>query len=390
MLPEQALIRDLARAALGGPAVVGARLAADPRHAITLADELGVLGVTSDQARRASDAHPLWLDAFRANLARNVRLSFEVRRWWETLEAAGHRPVAFKGPALARAAFGSLGRRDSCDIDLIVAPAGFADAVRLLTRMGLKPLGELPLEKTRVGAVTFEVPDASNTYALDLHCGWLERWGGGPDRELPDADLEPVELAGASLRTLGAGRALIHAAIHFEQHGYMLKMLLDVAMTARRARELGVLAQAASLATELGVRRTLDRALTAADSFVRNGDAAGLPRGMTSANALTAPGVRPMSLRHWRRVHPGFGSARLMAEAARAVWPSEPHLRAAPEWVAPDRIALRRVLRPVRLLVVLAQALVPRKVAPAWRQREALRYARPEGVSRRARPRTEV
>jgi hypothetical protein len=375
MLPEERLVIEACRSALTN---LPLRVELDARRvgpSISLADELGVIGLVASNMQSLPDADPLWAEASRANAARNVMLVAELERWIVMLRAAGVEPVLLKGPALAKTAFGSLSRRDSTDLDLIVPFEECRRAIEACRAFGGEPIGELPACDASLGAVTFTVPGSANTYTIDLHAGWVPLWGASPRRALRDEDLRELNIGGQRVRTLGPELSFIHAAAHFWQHGFTLKTLVDVVATLQQLRALGVEQACVDRARALGISRGVAFAMRAADQFV------------TSAT-ISGPGVlrwRRMPLeRPVRGTDPIIFFARELAldrpwrqtaaACFRRIWLPEARLRWTPEWIGADYPRARRMLRPVRLITRGIATLV-RGGDRSWRERPPLRFA---------------
>jgi hypothetical protein len=102
---------------------------------------------------RLVDAAPQYVpgpfrDALRAALVQARRRSTLVERLGrlatERIEAAGIRVVPVKGPHLAERLYGDIALRSSNDIDLLVPPDDFQDAVRVLGRHGYHSAAHAP------------------------------------------------------------------------------------------------------------------------------------------------------------------------------------------------------------------------------------------------------
>jgi hypothetical protein len=75
-------------------------------------------------------------ERFRANSVRNLILTREMTRIVNLLEGRGIAAIAYKGPLLAMAAYGSLGLRSFSDLDILVDKRHVAEAARLLHEQG--------------------------------------------------------------------------------------------------------------------------------------------------------------------------------------------------------------------------------------------------------------
>src|ERR1700749_3650084 len=78
-------------------------------------------------------------EKYRANAARNVLLAGELLRGSGLFESEGVRSLAYKGPALAVAAYGDLSLRRFVDLDVIVRESDLGRASELLRDLGYAP-----------------------------------------------------------------------------------------------------------------------------------------------------------------------------------------------------------------------------------------------------------
>ena len=370
-LPEQDLVLAACRSRFTGHDLGDLVVSADPLYSIQLADELGVLGIVSSVVQTHPAAGPMWTHAWASNAARNAMLVAELRRWVLALRRHGFEPIVLKGPALAKVAFGNISHRDSCDLDLIVPLERFFEAADLFRSLGATSLcSEKLVERGRLGALTFEVPCANNTYTLDVHAGWVPKWGSLPERRIPDSEILAIELGGLRVGTLGPKLMLIQSASHFFQHFFSLKNLMDVIATLRYVRRLGLEPACEELARSMGLTERWDRARLAADEFIQFGQASSIPWKQGTQAALALPTqMKRAELHTWwdgRRI-----SQSLVSYVWQTIWPDKSWLSASHEWVGPEHLLLRRFLRPFRLATKTMHALLPlpTTINPAWRKR---------------------
>jgi Uncharacterised nucleotidyltransferase len=78
-------------------------------------------------------------EAVEANRRHAMFLQLVSMRAVEVLADAGISCVSLKGPTFAEAVYGDPGRRQSSDIDLLVAPEDLARAVKVIQRLGYSP-----------------------------------------------------------------------------------------------------------------------------------------------------------------------------------------------------------------------------------------------------------
>jgi putative nucleotidyltransferase-like protein len=361
MLPEQDLVLAAARSMLAPASLDGLERSVQPDYAVRLAAELGICGLVCDMLRRLPGADPLWGKAWYTNLMRNLLLVSELQQWTNALATAGVASVALKGPALAKLAFGDVSRRDFIDLDLIVPREQFRGSVAVCLARGWMPIAHqavLPRDDARLTKVTFL--SSSSGYSLDLHAGWQPSWGRLPDRGLSEGDLVDVELSGSRFCTLGPELALIHAARHFVQHRFSLKTLLDVAATLGRVRMREGEGEARARADRMGLGRILASAIRAADEFIDLGRAPSVPHGLGEPWVLANSGPpERVDFWMWFDLRRGFSSRRLMGEILETLWPSDDRMRGSPEWIGPDHLVLRRILRPLRLITLFLRSARP-------------------------------
>lgn len=362
MLPEQRLVLAVCRSSLTSVMLSEIVKSTEPAYAVALAADLGVLGLVSDQMRKLPGADSLWQKAWYTNMTRNLLLVRELRRWVSELSTAGISSIIFKGPALAKLAFGDLGRRDCDDLDLIVPLHKFRHAFSVCRASGWAPVsdqGVLPSDDARLTKVTLQSSDQPG-YTLDLHAGWQPSWGRLSGRRVLEDDLADVELTGTHFQTLGEELALVHAARHLVQHRFALKTLIDVAAVLRQVRTHGAESAVHSRAREMGLGRILSSAIRAADEFVALERAPSVSHGLGDPWVLASPGLpERVDLWMWFDLRRGYPVSRLIREILLTLWPSDARMRELPEWVGADHLTFRRVLRPLRLITLFLRSARP-------------------------------
>jgi hypothetical protein len=78
----------------------------------------------------------------KAMAQRNLLLTAELLRILDAFHSAGVPALAYKGPALAVAAYGDIAKRDFGDLDLLLRPEDIGPARRALERAGFVPFPE--------------------------------------------------------------------------------------------------------------------------------------------------------------------------------------------------------------------------------------------------------
>lgn len=140
------------------------------------------------------------------------------------LESSGIPVLPFKGPVLAQTAYGNLALRQYIDLDILVQPKHFDEAVEILVANGFKAFGRAG--KIRRGAsflgrkkdIGLIGPD---DVRVELH--WkLSGFHFALPVEIDRlwSRLEKVELAGASLSTLCFEDRFIYLCLHGSRHAW--------------------------------------------------------------------------------------------------------------------------------------------------------------------------
>lgn len=160
-----------------------------------------------------------------------VRLEALAVRTAELLDAAGVRWRLTKGAALAHLDYPDPALRTFGDVDLVIHPADWPEAFRLLTANGYRrDAPTLPGGyDSRYGkGATLTAPDGLE---VDLHRRFAIGWFGVASRmEEVFGPAESVELAGRPLPTLDAAGRLLHACFHAALGGFRrLRAFRDVA-----------------------------------------------------------------------------------------------------------------------------------------------------------------
>lgn len=286
MRPEERLVLAACRRACGAPIDLGPLLgSADPSAATALALRIGVRAVV---ARELSALDPGWRPAWHESVARSLFLADRARWVVRLLGDRGIGASILKGLPLAQWAFGSMTARDSSDVDVLVRREQFSQAAAALAAAGLHPFSALALRGVveagrpgAVGALAFtDGPATEAAWVIDLHSAV----------PLPPpfrGDIAELLLANAAdesdLPSPGPVGLTLHAVVHWVQHAFGIKTLVDVAATHRRDPEAWSAAR--RLAGGLGFARAVDAAEREAHAFV-TGVPSRLPLGIGSPRAL--------------------------------------------------------------------------------------------------------
>jgi hypothetical protein len=197
---------------------------------------------------------------FRANAMRNAYLASELVRITRLLKEKGVPVIAFKGPVLARAAYGDLSLREFIDLDILVRPSDLGMTRDLLFSQGYRSRYSGLGEKERGFFLWWEEAfgNKDGLVCIDVH------WRMNPQdfAYAPEGDVlwrrsVTVELQGGRVSTLSTSDLLLHLCVHGAKHGWRtLEWICDVAVLACRNPGLewsNIIAEA----TSLGGRRLL-------------------------------------------------------------------------------------------------------------------------------------
>lgn len=186
-------------------------------------------GIPADAAQRMRRQ-------FQANGLRNILLARELVRLSAILARAGIQTIAFKGPALAALAYGTLNLRQFVDLDLLVRKSQLAKAVEVMRADGyVAPAGYGVGEVSAPGAFETSMVKPGSLASIDLHWRLAEPYF---PLTMETDELwqraETVELEGNALRTLALDDHLLYLCAHGARHGWeTLSGVCDVAQLMR-------------------------------------------------------------------------------------------------------------------------------------------------------------
>jgi hypothetical protein len=154
-----------------------------------------------------------------------------LTRLGSVLDTAGIPWLVFKGPVLSSAVYCEPGMRRYSDVDVLVPPARFADAVAALESAGYRNPITLwsPQVYYRSGAIAFE----SGRISIDLHWHVMykyqdRRWYR-VDPEQLFARRRTVDIGGQSCATFDDVDTVFHLALHAAREGcHRLVWLKDI------------------------------------------------------------------------------------------------------------------------------------------------------------------
>ena len=197
---------------------------------------------------------------FRANAMRNAYLARELVQITSLLKEKGVPVIAFKGPVLARAAYGDLSLREFVDLDILVRPSDLGVTRDFLFSQGYRSQYSGLGEKERGFFLWCEEAfgNQDGLVCVDVH--WQmnpQYFAYAPEGDVLWRRTVPVELQGGTVSTLSTSDLLLHLCVHGAKHGWTtLGWICDVAVLACRNPGLEwsrMIAEAASL----GGRRLL-------------------------------------------------------------------------------------------------------------------------------------
>ncbi len=182
---------------------------------------------------------------------RNLFLSAELARAFARLQQAGIECLTFKGPTLAKLAYGDISNRTFDDIDILVSFDDFLATQKCLTELGYHSFENLTLDQQQFqmrskGEVLYAHPNGG---FIDLHTslsrgtyGYKVTWRG------LWANRQTVGFQSATLHTFGMNDLCLYLAIHGAKHRWQrLNWILDFAQAMRLAELSEVMEAAESL-----------------------------------------------------------------------------------------------------------------------------------------------
>jgi Uncharacterised nucleotidyltransferase len=172
---------------------------------------------------------------FTTNAGRNLSLTAELLNLLSRFREAAIGVVPFKGPAIAWSLYETAALREMNDIDLLVRPSDARRAVDLLIAAGYQCPYSPDL---RFFQSNRELPLVSPSgVAVDLHWALVPGYlGRGLDLEAIWSRLQPVQVAGQPVLTLGNEDLLVFLCVHGAKHAWCsLHWLADIARLIDRS-----------------------------------------------------------------------------------------------------------------------------------------------------------
>ena len=146
-----------------------------------------------------------------------TRQTWQLNEVLGTLAQAGIPALSYKGPTLAYLAFGHLGAREFCDLDLLVHPADYGRAVKVLANLGFRHGYPPPTRCQLSQAYEVTMVHEERRLSIDLHRSFFADssvFGLSLQRHTP----YQVSLLGRSVSTLEPTELLLLLAVHGTKH----------------------------------------------------------------------------------------------------------------------------------------------------------------------------
>jgi hypothetical protein len=206
------------------------------------------------------------------HLRNNLFLTGKLLEIVQFFRANNIEALPFKGPMLAIQAYGNPALRRYSDLDVLVKPANFEQAAKLLSENGYTPLTSVSwLKKSNwyVGRTKdIYFTDKSGTVSLELHWklsgshfGLPKEMNGLWDR------LECVNLGGTPVSALSFNDLLIYLCLHGSRHSWeRLSWICDINELIRSEKDIDW-DQVIEKARQLGCERVLFLGLYLAHDF---------------------------------------------------------------------------------------------------------------------------
>ena len=170
---------------------------------------------------------------YHLNVVRNRHLSNELIRFMRAFERAGVRALTFKGPLLAKLAYGDVGLRQFADVDFLIDAHELAAVAEILTAAGYT--SHLNRRDGLIGGYFQEFEECFNGRdgmgAVDVH--WTMTPGAypfAPSETAVRSRAIEATLLGESLQTLAPDDLFLYLCVHGAKHGWcQLGWICDIA-----------------------------------------------------------------------------------------------------------------------------------------------------------------
>lgn len=230
-------------ALLADPATAARAVALATAHKVSALlaralDRAGALATIGEPVRQALRKSVLDQEFVRA------RLEAAALEACDAFDAAGVPYLFLKGTAVGRIVHGDPSLRPISDVDLLVPPERFYDAMAALGAAGFELPAKQVLDYWReayynVGVVSKQGAEAS----VEVHWSIAQRGRHHPDIDGLFARAQSFAFNGRPARALGATDLLLHQALHHAYHYFEPKLMwiFDLALIHAAAPQAGAL-----------------------------------------------------------------------------------------------------------------------------------------------------
>lgn len=176
----------------------------------------------------------------RLNEGKNLLLTMKLAEILDVFGRNGVEAIVLKGPALAAAAYGSIGMRQFDDLDILIRPRDYACVKSLMAGLGFRPDKEFTPAQEAIHLRRhhdFGYSDAQKGIYIEIHIRLTETFHKIKlETESLFTRRNVVATEGYNLPSLSARDALIHLCAHGALHAWpLLGMICDVgALVASR------------------------------------------------------------------------------------------------------------------------------------------------------------
>ncbi len=180
---------------------------------------------------------------YRAIAQKNMLMSAELIRIMKLFQANNIEALAFKGPALAQAAYGDITLRQYGDLDILIHRKDFRHIASLMQEKGYSP--HYPIEIFAGDKVMFEMNndcpfyDRNRGLAVEIHWDFFRKLALPTERFSPWENTETVMINGKDVRTLSSETHLLYHALHGAKHVWeRLVWIVDIDRFIRSTPDL--------------------------------------------------------------------------------------------------------------------------------------------------------
>jgi len=178
--------------------------------------------------------------SYLGNVGRNMQLTQRLLNILDLLSGNGVRAIPFKGPVIAVQAYGDIGLRSFCDLDMLIRPEDFFrvyDLMESTEYRSIKPMIARVKGLWRKTRRSFEFQ--GENFFVDFH----QQVAQGPwflDLKIEWDNLSRVELNGRKVPCMNLEDTILMLAMHGTHHGWeLLKYVADFAhMVSRQKHEI--------------------------------------------------------------------------------------------------------------------------------------------------------